>query len=83
MEKLEEPSREILTVVVRARPDEYNDKSIVKAALAFSKDNPNINDIGRALYFSRACIPFGDTNIWHHVGIYAWKRKTLQKSIIY
>ena len=78
---INEPTREILTVVVKANPDEYNDNSIVKAAIAFSKDNPDINDIGRAMYFSRACIPFGDTNIWHHVGIYAWKRKTLKQFV--
>ena len=78
---INEPTREIVTVVVKANPDEYNDNSIVKAAIAFSKDSPDINDIGRAMYFSRACIPFGETNIWHHVGIYAWKRKTLKKFI--
>lgn len=78
---IKDPSREITTVVAKASPEEYNDNSIVKVAIAFSKDNPDVNDIGRAMYFSRACIPFGETNIWHHVGIYAWKRKTLKKFI--
>ena len=74
-------SREIVTVVVKATPDEYNDQSVVKVAIAFSKEAPNLNEIGKAIYFSRACIPFGERNIWHHIGIYAWKRKILKKFI--
>ena len=75
---IDDPFKEIATVVVKASPEEYDDKSVVKAAIAFAKDNPAVGDIGRAMYFSRACIPCGETNIWHHVGIYAWKRKILK-----
>ena len=37
--------------------------------------------MGKAIYFSRACIPSGNTYIWHHIGIYAWQRKVLNKFV--
>ena len=40
-----------------------------------------VDDVGRALYFSRACIPTGSENIWHHIGIYAWRRDILEKFV--
>ena len=40
-----------------------------------------MDDVGRALYFSRACIPTGSENIWHHIGIYAWRRDILEKFV--
>ncbi len=36
---------------------------------------------GRALYFSRSLIPHGDGDHWHHIGIYAYRRKALEKFI--
>jgi 3-deoxy-manno-octulosonate cytidylyltransferase (CMP-KDO synthetase) len=32
----------------------------------------------RALYFSRACVPSGDGPLYHHIGLYAWRRTALQ-----
>ena len=80
-EVINDPSREITTVVVKATPEEFNDESVVKAAITFSKENPEINDVGRALYFSRACIPTGNTKIWHHIGVYAWQRNILERFV--
>jgi len=31
----------------------------------------------RALYFSRACIPWGDGPVYHHIGLYVWRREAL------
>ena len=53
----------------------------MKVATTFTKNNPKVDDVGRALYFSRACIPTGSRNIWHHIGIYAWRRDILEKFI--
>jgi len=33
---------------------------------------------GRALYFSRATIPHGDGPLYHHIGIYAYRREALE-----
>jgi 3-deoxy-manno-octulosonate cytidylyltransferase (CMP-KDO synthetase) len=32
----------------------------------------------RALYFSRACVPWGDGPLYHHIGLYVWRRSALQ-----
>jgi 3-deoxy-manno-octulosonate cytidylyltransferase (CMP-KDO synthetase) len=31
----------------------------------------------RALYFTRACAPWGDGPLYHHIGVYAWRRRAL------
>ena len=74
-------SRDLATAVVSASEDEYNDPSIVKAVIAFASENPKPGDLGKSLYFSRACIPVGAKYIWHHIGIYAWQRQILKKFI--
>ena len=54
-----DPLKEITTVIVKASPDEFDDPSVVKVATTFTNNNPKVDDVGRALYFSRACIPTG------------------------
>ena len=54
------------------------------------KTNPNIvkvigTPIGkgllRALYFTRATAPYGDGPLYHHIGLYAWRRSALQRFV--
>lgn len=54
------------------------------------KTNPNVvKAIGtpisetrlRALYFSRATAPHGEGPLYHHIGLYAYKRNALQKFV--
>ena len=78
---INDKKKDMATIVVKATPDEFDDPSIVKVAIAFDKENPDVNDLGRALYFSRACIPYGSFKIWHHIGIYAWQRNILKKFV--
>ena len=78
---INDPIKEIVTVIVKATPEEFNDKSVVKVAAAFSKDKPELNDLGKAMYFSRACIPTGNADVWHHIGIYAWQRNILERFV--
>jgi 3-deoxy-manno-octulosonate cytidylyltransferase (CMP-KDO synthetase) len=35
----------------------------------------------RALYFTRATAPYGDGPLYHHVGIYAYRRKALRRFV--
>ena len=35
----------------------------------------------RALYFTRATAPFGEGPHYHHIGLYAYRRKALQKFV--
>lgn len=48
-------------------------------------ENPNrvklvMNDDQEALYFSRSVIPYSktDTTYWKHIGLYAWRKNTLE-----
>jgi len=53
------------------------DKDIVKVALSINKNE----EYGRALYFSRSLIPYGEGPVYHHIGIYAYSRDSLEKFI--
>jgi 3-deoxy-manno-octulosonate cytidylyltransferase (CMP-KDO synthetase) len=35
----------------------------------------------RALYFTRATAPWGEGPLYHHVGIYAWRRAALERFV--
>lgn len=55
------------------------------------RTNPNVvkcvapiddkNAAARALYFTRATAPHGDGPLWHHIGIYAYRRDALSKFV--
>ena len=51
--------------------------STVKVACAFLPDTM----VARALYFSRATIPYGPGPLWHHIGVYAWRRAALARFV--
>ena len=69
------------TPVVEASLDEIQDPNVVKCVVSFGKENPRPGDTGKAIYFSRSKIPWGDQKIWHHIGLYAWDREILEKFI--
>jgi 3-deoxy-manno-octulosonate cytidylyltransferase (CMP-KDO synthetase) len=50
---------------------EKQDPAVVKIALSGT----------RALYFSRATIPAGEGLLYHHIGIYAYRRRALEKFV--
>jgi len=35
----------------------------------------------RALYFTRATAPWGEGPLWHHIGLYAWRRTALERFV--
>lgn len=49
---------------------EKSDPNVVKAV---------ITQTGRALYFTRTTAPSGEGPVWHHVGIYAYRRTSLDR----
>ncbi len=51
--------------------------SVVKAACAFEDKA----DIAPALYFSRTKMPWGDGPLWHHIGVYAYRRAALARFV--
>ncbi len=57
--------------------EEAEAASVVKCACAFAPGER----IAPALYFSRSRIPYGDGPLWHHIGIYAYRRAALSKFV--
>ena len=56
---------------------EITNPNVVKIAIAFGDDNKK----GQALYFSRSAIPYGSSEYYHHIGIYAYKKSALMKFV--
>jgi 3-deoxy-manno-octulosonate cytidylyltransferase (CMP-KDO synthetase) len=73
---LANPAVDIATPVALARDHERNNPNVVKAIF-----EPNGDSQGRALYFTRATAPSGEGALWHHIGLYAWRRDALEKFI--
>jgi 3-deoxy-manno-octulosonate cytidylyltransferase (CMP-KDO synthetase) len=48
--------------------------AVVKAVVAWNADET----LGRALYFTRSAVPADDGPLWHHVGLYAYRREALE-----
>jgi 3-deoxy-manno-octulosonate cytidylyltransferase (CMP-KDO synthetase) len=57
--------------------EELSDPNVVKIALSLNENGTT----GRALYFSRACIPHGAVIHYHHIGLYAYRRDTLKRFV--
>ncbi|MBK8907506.1 MAG: 3-deoxy-manno-octulosonate cytidylyltransferase [Rhodospirillales bacterium] len=78
VEPLAQPDVDIATLVAPIRhADERDDPNVVKAAVALMPDRT----WGPALYFSRAPIPWGEGETYHHIGIYAFRRSALEKFV--
>ena len=75
---LDEPGIDIATLVAPIlTAEEAAAPSVVKAACAFDRGRA----VSPALYFSRAAIPAGDGPLWHHIGIYAYRRAALARFV--
>lgn len=73
-----DPACDIATLVSEIEnEEERDDPNVVKAIIAGS---PSSN-IGRALYFTRAAAPHGDGPLFHHIGVYAYRREALAKFV--
>lgn len=57
-------------------PDRAN-PNVTKAIVAWNAPETR----GRALYFTRASAPTGPGALWHHVGIYAYRRPALARFV--
>jgi 3-deoxy-manno-octulosonate cytidylyltransferase (CMP-KDO synthetase) len=58
-------------------PHELTDGNVVKIALSLKGEGT----IGRALYFSRNLIPSSEGPHYHHIGLYAFRRKALNQYV--
>ena len=57
-------------------PAERVDPNVVKLVAGFGGARR-----ARALYFTRAQAPAGDGPLYHHIGIYAWRRAALERFV--
>ncbi len=57
---------------------ERDNPNVVKAVIAF--DDASCQE-GRALYFTRATAPSGEGALYHHIGIYGFRRAILDKFV--
>jgi len=58
------------------RPDERDNPSVVKVV-----GTPVAPRRLRALYFTRATAPYGDGPLYHHIGLYAFRRAALERFV--
>ena len=74
---LSEPSVDIGTAcALISRAEERTDPNVVKVV-----GSPISETHMRALYFTRAAAPHGDGPLWHHIGLYAYRRAALARFV--
>jgi 3-deoxy-manno-octulosonate cytidylyltransferase (CMP-KDO synthetase) len=78
MAPLADPLVDIGTLVTPIHTEaEARLPSVVKAACAFGPGQK----VAPCLYFSRSLIPYGGGPLFHHVGIYAFRRAALERFV--
>ncbi len=74
---LADPAVDIATLAAPIRRDEErHDPNVVKVV-----GSPVGPDRLRALYFTRATAPFGPGPLFHHIGLYAYRRAALRRFV--
>ena len=75
---LQKNNADIATLVAKIDdPRELDDENAVKAVVSIQDQDR----IGRALWFTRLKAPWGEGPHYHHIGIYAYNRRSLQRFI--
>lgn len=75
---LDNPATDIATLAAPIREErEKTDPAVVKPIIAFDQTGTQ----GRALYFTRATAPSGEGMLYHHIGLYAYRRPALEKFV--
>lgn len=75
---LDNPAVDIGTLAARITEiDEKADPAVVKPVIAFAESGQT----GKALYFTRATAPYGEGDLYHHIGIYAYRRDSLRRFV--
>jgi len=75
---LDDPEVDIATIAAEITdPAERGDPNVVKVVAGFA---PGVA-CARALYFTRAAAPAGDGPLYHHIGLYAYRRRALARFV--
>lgn len=83
---LTNPAVDIATLACVIRdPAEMQDTAVVKPVISFARspaaEGENAGHIGQALYFTRCSAPYGEGELYHHIGIYAYRRDSLRRFV--
>ena len=74
---LEDPAVDVATLAAEiSRPEERTNSNVVKVV-----GSPLAPNRLRALYFTRATAPYGEGPLYHHIGLYAYRRAALEKFV--
>ncbi|MCC9620949.1 3-deoxy-manno-octulosonate cytidylyltransferase [Thalassospira sp. MA62] len=74
---LDDPNVDIATLAAEIkRAEERDNPNVVKAVAAFGSGR-----VARALYFTRATAPYGDGPLYHHIGLYTYRRTALDRFV--
>ena len=74
---LADPNVDIATLAAAiTREEERTNPNVVKAVAAFGAGR-----VARALYFTRATAPHGDGPLYHHIGLYTYRRAALDRFV--
>jgi 3-deoxy-manno-octulosonate cytidylyltransferase (CMP-KDO synthetase) len=73
---LDEGDTDLATLVTPASQDEASRTQVVKAVVSWQDETH-----GKAIYFSRAAVPTGTKTLWHHIGVYGWRRDALARFV--
>ena len=77
LEPLDDPAVDIATLAVEiTRDEERTNPNVVKVV-----GSPRGEGLLRALYFTRATAPWGEGPLYHHVGLYAYRRAALARFV--
>ncbi|MDP6391269.1 MAG: 3-deoxy-manno-octulosonate cytidylyltransferase [Alphaproteobacteria bacterium] len=75
---LEDQDVDIATIAAEITVEtELDDPNVVKAVAGFGPGER----IARALYFTRGRAPSGDGKLYHHIGLYAYRRQALERFV--
>lgn len=76
-EVLKQKHTDISTLITPiTNKEELTNPNVVKAVVAFDDDTS-----GKALYFSRATVPYGEGTCYHHIGMYGYTYDALKKFV--
>ena len=74
---LQNPAVDLSTLVAEIKIEEERTNPNVVKMIGSPIDDRTF----KALYFTRATAPYGDGPLYHHIGLYAWRRNALEKFV--
>lgn len=86
LEPLDDEAVDISTLVAQISDEsEKTNPNVCKAVVSMTENSRSGSRsgsrLGRALYFTRATAPTGQGPLWHHIGLYGYRRAALERFV--